>query len=257
MEPVVLHTLAQSLPAFPGPNLRQERPSWLHPLPPFSLAETSYRRPMFVPRVQQLPELEGSFARWFQPRAHLPRWRIHEIERQREMDRIAEPYIARLREVSHQKKIEAKVRALDGRQKTNRADEGQHKSLKDMLREDEKKVQKELKEVERQQWSEEKRQARKNAREERRRKKSAENLPSEGQEPAVSVSPLRKRSDRPKPYIIPHPTTRSPRRSHVMPGGFGSDDLTLDRTTTATSDAFWKNLKSAVDMGYRLVWTQN
>ncbi|KAF9648468.1 hypothetical protein BDM02DRAFT_2264536 [Thelephora ganbajun] len=188
---------------------------------------------MFVPQVQQRPELGNTFAWWFHPRTRLPNWRIREIERQREMDRIAEPYIARLREVSRQKKVESEARALAGKQKADR------------------KVQKELREIERQQRSEEKRQARKVSREKRRRRKSAENTPPEGHEPEVSISPRRKSAGRSRPYDIPHPATRSARRSHVMPGGFDSDDLTLDQSGV-DHDTLWKGFRSAVEMGYRL-----
>jgi hypothetical protein len=171
------------------------------------------------------------------------------------MDQIAEPYIAHLREVSRQKKVEAEARALARQQKVDRAKEEQEKALRDFLRENEKKVQKELKEIERQQRSEAKRQTRRDAREKRRRRRSTENTPPEGKEAEVPVSPHRKSSGRPKPYSIPHPATRSPRRSHAMPGGFDSDDLTSDQTGVA-SDVLWKGLRSAADMGFRL-WTQS
>ena len=172
------------------------------------------------------------------------------------MDQIAEPYLARLREVSRQKKVETEAYAFAGKQRAGRAKEERDKSLRDSPRETEKKkAQKELKEIERQQRSEERRQARKDAREGRRRRKSAENVPPEGQEAWTSVSPRRKSSDRSKPYNIPHLATRSPRRSHVMPGGFDSDDLASDQNGVA-SDAFWEGLRSAVDMGFRF-WMQS
>lgn len=170
------------------------------------------------------------------------------------MDRIAEPYIARLREVSRQKKANADARALAGKERVNRTKEEPEKSLRGFLREDEKKAQRELKEVERQQRSEEKRQARKDAREERKRRRSAEKMSPEAQGTEVSISPRRKSSGRSKPYSIPRPATRSPRHSHVMPGGFDSDDLTSDQTGV-NSDALWKGLRSAVDVG-RSLWTQ-
>ena len=169
------------------------------------------------------------------------------------MDRIAEPYLAHLREVSRQKKVKTEARALVGRQRADRAEDEPEKSLGEFSREGSKKAQKELKEIERQQRSEEKRQARKDAREKRRRRKSAENMPPEGRETDVSVSPRRKSSGRSKPYSIPHPATRSPRRSHVMPGGFDSDDMMSDQTGDA-SDVLWNGLKTAVHMGYKL-WT--
>ena len=172
------------------------------------------------------------------------------------MDQIAEPYLARLREVSRQKKANAEARAFTGRQKADRAKEEQDNRLRNSSRGTEKKkAQKVLKEVERQQRCEERRQARKDAREGRRRRKSAENVPPEGQEAGISVPPRRRSSDRSKPYTIPHPTTRSPRRSHVMPGGFDSDDLTSDQTGVVP-DAFWEGLRSAVDMGYRF-WMES
>ena len=171
------------------------------------------------------------------------------------MDRIAEPYLAHLREVSRQRKVETEARALVGRQRAGRAEGEPEKSLGEFPREDGKKARKELKEVERQRRSEEKRQARKIAREKRRRRKSAENMPPEGRETDVSVSPRRKSSGRSKPYSIPHPATRSPRRSHVMPGGFDSDDLTSDHSGVAY-DLLWTGLKTAVHMGYRL-WAHN
>jgi len=172
------------------------------------------------------------------------------------MDQIAEPYLARLREVSRQKKAEVEAHAFAGQQKADRAKEERGKSLGDSSRETKKKkAQKELKEIGRQQRSEERRQARKDAREGRRRRKSAENVPPEGQEAWTSVPPRRKSSDRSKPYSVPHPATRSPRRSHVMPGGFDSDDLTSDQTGVVT-DAFWEGLRSAVDMGFGF-WMQS
>ena len=172
------------------------------------------------------------------------------------MDQIAEPYLARLREVSRQKKADAVARASAGQQKVDRAKEEQDKPLRDSSRRTEKKkAQKELKEVERQKRSEDRRQARKDAGERRRRRKSAENIPPEGQEVGVSVPPRRRSTDRSKPYSIPHPATRSPRRLHVMPGGFDSNDLTSDQTGVAT-DAFWEGLRSAVDMGFRF-WMES
>lgn len=254
VQPAVFPIVTQLLPTYPFPNPQREEPNWFQPPPASAPAET-YRCPMFVPEAQQRPELEDSFAWWFHPRTRLPSWRIREIERQREMDRIAEPYIARLQEVSRQKKVETEARALAGRQKTDRAKEEQDKPLRGSSRENEKKVRKELREIERQQRSETKRQTRKDAREGRRCRRSTENTPPEGQETEVSVSPRRKSSGRPKPYSIPHPATRSPRRSHIMPGGFDSDDLTSDQTGIA-SDAFWKGLRSAVDMSFG-VWTQD
>ena len=175
------------------------------------------------------------------------------------MDQIAEPYIARLREVSRRKKDEADARALAGQQKADRANEEQDKSLRGSLRENENEAQKGLREIERQQRSETRRQTRKDANGGRRRRKSAENTPPESQGVGLSVSPRPKSSGRSKPYSIPRPATRSPGRSerlHVMPGGFDSDDLTFDQTGNAASDAFWKGLRSAADMGFGL-WTQN
>jgi hypothetical protein len=256
MQPADLPVLAQSFPAFtpisayPCLNPQREEPEWLHPSPPSAPAKSSYRRPTFVPQAQQRPGLEDSFAWWFHPCPRVPSWRIRELERQREMDRIAEPYITRLREVSRQK-VEAEARALAGQQKADRTKEEQEKALRVSLRENEKKAQKELKEFERQQRSEAKRQARRDFREERRRRKSTENTPPEDQEVGVSVSPRRKSSGRPKPYSIPHPARRSPRRSHTMPGGFDFDGLTSDHSGVV-SDALWKGLTSAVDVGLRL-----
>ena len=259
MQPAVLPVLAQSLPTinphptYPGLSSQPEEPYWALPPPPSAPAEASYRRPMFVPQVQQRPGPEEDFAWWLQPLARLPNWRVRELERQREMDLIAEPYLARLREVSRQKKAKGDARALAGEQKVNRAKEERSEPLKDSLREKEKKARKELKEAERQQRSEERRQTRKDAREDRRRRRSAENVPPEGQETRVSASPRRKSSGRSKPYSIPNPATRSPRRSHVMPGGFDVDTLTSGQTCVSP-DAFWGSLRSAVDMGFRL-WT--
>jgi len=210
---------------------------------------------MFVSQVRQRPELEDTFAWWFPPRTRLPSWRAREIERQREMDQIAEPYLARLREVSRQKKADAEARAFAGQQRAYRARDEPDKPLRDSSRKTEKKRQKELKEVERQQRSEDRRQARKDAQEGRRRRKSAENVPPEGQEAGISVPPRRRSSDRSKPYSVPHPASRSPRRSHVMPGGFDSNDLTSDQTSVVT-DAFWEGLRSTVGIGFRL-WVQS
>ena len=254
MQPTVLSTLAQSLPPFttvPGLNPQQKEQKWLHPHP--APAET-HRRPAFVPQVQPRPEFEDTLTWWFRSRPSLPSsWRVREIERQREMDRIAEPYIARLQEVSRQKKVDAEACALAGQQRKERAEEGSGNPSRYFLEEDKKKAQKELKEIERQQRSEEKRQARKGAREERRRRKSAENTSGS---PGVRETEVRRKSpSRSKPYSIPHPAIRSPRRSHVMPGGFDSDDLASDQTGL-TSDDLWKSLKSAVGMGYRF-WMQS
>jgi len=261
MQPAVLPALAQSLPTFTptpayhGLNPQREEPNRFQPPPPSAPAEAYYCRPMFVPQVQQRPGREDSFAWWFHPRTRPPSWRTREIERQREMDRVAEPYLARLREVSRQKKAETEAHALAGQQKADRAKEERDKPLRDSLRGNEKKAQKELKEVEHQQRSEERRQARKDAREGRKRRRSAENVPPGGQETEVSVPPRRKSSGRSSPYNIPHPATRSPRRSHVVPGGFDSDDLTSDQTGV-TPDVLWKGLRSAVDVGFRL-WMQS
>lgn len=258
MRPVVLPVLAQTLPAFATssrPDLqRRESNVFCKQLPQPTLAETRCR-PMSTPQAQQPPQLGSSFVWRYRPCPRVPRWRIRENERQKEMDRIAEPYLLRLQEISRQKN-EAEARALAGQQKTGKAKE-QGKSWWDFLREDEKKVQKELKAVERQQRSEEKRQTRKDSREKRRRRKSDENTQPEGLEQEGFISPGRKRTSRSKPYNIPHPVTRSPRRSHIMPGGFDSDDLTLDHQTSVACDAhgLWKDFKSAVDEGYRL-WTQ-
>ena len=254
MQPAVLPVLAQSLPSFTtipaysSLNPQRREQTWIHPPP--VLVET-YHRPMFVPQVQPRPEFGDTFAWWFHPRARLPSWRVREIERQREMDRIAEPYITRLREVSRQRKVDAEARALAGQQRTDRAEEsGNH--LRYFFGEGEKKAQKKLKEIDCQQRSEEKRQARKDGREKRRRRKFAENT---SDSPGVRGTEVRRKSSgRSKPYSIPHPATRSPRRLHVMPGGFDSDDLTSDQTNL-TSDALWKGLRTAVDMGYRL-WAQ-
>jgi len=260
VQPAILPILAQSFPAFtptfanPGPQ--REAPNWSY-FPPSAPIETSTSRPMFVPQVQQRPELENSFAWWFHPRTRLSSWRIREIERQREMDLIAEPYIARLREVSRRKKVEAEARALAGQQKVDRPKKEQEKSwVGNPSTGDEKKLRRELKDIERQQRSGEKRQARKDARERRRRRKSAENTPLEGKEADVPVPPRRKSSGRPKPYSIPHPTTRSPRRLHVMPGGFDSDVQTPDQTSIFP-DALWEGLRFAVDIGFRRLWTQS
>lgn len=225
MQPAVFPVLSHSLPAFttiptyPGPDCQRQESTFFHHPHPSTPPETYYY-PTFVPRAQQRIDPDESFAWWFHPRPRLSRWLIREMERQREMDRIAEPYLARLREISRQKKAEAEACALAGQERTNRAQEEQGKSWWDFLREDGKKAQKELKEVERQQRSEEKRQARKNAREERTRRKSRENAQPEGQEPEASVSPRRRSTGRAKPYSIPPPASRSPRRSYFMPGGF-------------------------------------
>jgi len=252
MQPTVLPVLAQSLPAFPaipvhsGPYPQRQEQDWSHP--PRASAQTSYPHHTFISLIQQREDLENIFASWFHPRPRLSNWRIREIERQKEMDQIAEPYIARLREVSRQKKADAEARALAGQQRADQAKKESGDPLRHIFEEDEKKTQKKLKEIERQQRSEEKRQA-------RRRRRSTENTLSEVQETEVRISPRRRSSGRSKPYSIPHPATRSPRRSHVMPGGFGSDDLTSDQTGL-TSDDLWKGLRSAVDLGYRL-WTQD
>ena len=166
------------------------------------------------------------------------------------MDQIAERYITRLREVSRQKKVDAETRALPKQQGTDRVEESGNPS-RYFLEEDEK-AQKELKKVECRQRSKEKKQARKNAREERRCKKYAENTSDSLRVRGTEVR--RKSSGRSKPYSIPHPATRSPRRLHTMPGGLDSDDLTSEHTCL-TSDALWKGLRSAVDVGYRL-WTR-
>lgn len=250
LQPVAFPVLSQSLPAFAtGPCLIPERrePSALYNHPPFPALPETYHPPMFVPQARRRPEVEDSLLWQYHLRTRIPRWRIREIERQREMDRIAEPYLARLREVSDQKKVEAVARALAGRQKADQIKEEQGRSWWAFLGEDEK-----VKEVERQQRSD-KKQTMKGAPEKRRRRKSDEDAPPVGQEP---VSPRRKRMGRPKPYTIPHPAARSPRRSHVMPGGFDSDDLTSDHRATVTSDVgtLWEDLRSVVDAGYRL-WT--
>ena len=252
MQPTTLPVLAQSLPAFTtvptscdlGPQ--QQEQNWFHPSP--ALAQTSYPRPTFASQVQPRPELGNIFAWWFYPQQRPSSWRIREIERQREMDRIAEPYITRLQEVSRQKKVDAEARALTGQQRAGQAKKGSEGPSGYLLVEDEKRARKELKEIERQQRSEEKRQA-------RRRRKSTEHTFPEVQETEASVSPRRRSSGRSKPYSIPHPATRSPRRSHLMPGGFDSDDLTSDQTGLAP-DVLWKGLRFAVDMGYRL-WMQD
>jgi len=170
------------------------------------------------------------------------------------MDRIAEPYVTRLREVSRQKKVDAEARAFAEQQRADQAEDEPESSLRHSSREDEKKARKELKKIERQQRSEEKRQARKDAREERRRRKAAEDTSDLRGVQETEGRRKSKRSGRSKPYSIPPPETRSPRRMHAMPGGFDSDDLTSDQTSL-TSDALWKGLRSAVDMGYRL-WMQ-
>lgn len=139
------------------------------------------------------------------------------------MDRIAEPYLARLREISLQKKAEAEARALTGKEKMDQTDEEQERSWWDFLRREEKKALKDLTEIERQQRSEDRREAMRDG----KRSNLGENAPSDSLEKEVSVSARRKRTGRSKPYRIPHPATRSPRRSNTMPGGFGSDDLTL------------------------------
>jgi hypothetical protein len=166
------------------------------------------------------------------------------------MDKIAAPYIARLEEVYRREKAEAEARALADKQRLSRADEERGKSWWGFLRRN-------RKEVERQQRSEERRQTRGKSLEMRRRGKYGENAPPEGLEQEVSVSPRRRSSGRSKPYSIPHPATRSSRRSHVMPGGFDFDDLAPCHQTSVFSDvdALWKGLRSVVDAGYRL-WTQ-
>jgi len=170
------------------------------------------------------------------------------------MDQVAEPYITRLREVSRQKKVDAEAGALAEQQKTDQAEDESETSLRHPSREDEKKARKELKKIERQQRSEERRQARKSAREERRRRRAAEDTSDSRGVRETEGRRKSKRLGRSKPYNIPSPATRSPRRMHAMPGGFDSDDLTSGQTSL-TSDALWKGLRFAVDMGYRL-WTQ-
>ena len=228
IRPVVPPVLAQSFLTFtagPGPNRRVRGPSTLGKPPP-ALAEP-YHRPIFVPQAQQRSEIEDILARWPQRCKRLPSWRIREIERQREMDKIAEPYLVRLREVSHQKKVEAEARAFAGKRKTYEVNNEPRKSWWDFSREDEQKIKKELTEVKRQQRSEERRQTRKNSREKMGRSNSNKNAPPEDLEQEVSVSPRRKSAYRSNPYSVPHPTTRTPRRSHIMPGGLDSDDLML------------------------------
>ena len=252
MDPAVFPILAQSFSTFPTsprPNSPQREPNTFNRYPAPPLAET-YHFPGFA---QKQPELEDIFPHIFRRPVRLSSWRIREIERQREMDRIAEPYLARLREVSRQKKAQAEARALAGKQKEDQANGDRRKSRRGSLREDEKKAMKELTEVKRQQRSEERRQLRKNTREKRRHSKSGENPSPEG----LERSSRRQSPGRSKPYSIPHPETRSPRRSCFMPGGFDSGDLTQDCQTSFASDvdAFWKCLRSAVDVGYRF-WTR-
>ena len=246
MEPVALPALAHTLPAAPtssGPCPRRQEQNWLRV--PSALAEDSYHT-TFVPQIQPRQRLENPPLWWFQPCPRVPRWRIREIERQKEMDRIAEPYITRLREISHQKKADAEARALSGRQRIDK--EKSEKPLSHLRGED-KAVRGGVKEVGLQQRPEEKKQARKDAHEARRRRRSADDAPREVQE----TEGRRKSSfHRPKPYTIPHPATRSPRRLHAMPGGLDSDDLAWDQTDF-TSDVLWKGLRSAVDVGYRLL----
>ena len=256
MQPAVPPVLAQSLPSFTavpaysGLNPQQQEQNWF--CPPPALAET-YPHPTFVPQVRLRPGLESTVW-WFHPPPRVPRWRVREIERQRKMDQIAEPYIARLREVSRQKKVDAEAGALAEQQGTDQTEDEPENSLRHSSREDEKKARKELKKIECQQRSEERRQARKDAREERRRRRAAEDASALRGVRETEGRRKSKRSGRSKPYNIPPPATRSPRRMHAMPGGFDSEDLTSDQTRL-TSDALWRGLRFAVDMGYRL-WTQ-
>jgi hypothetical protein len=173
---------------------------------------------------------------WFQPRPCVSSWRIREMERQREMDRIAEPYMARLREVSHRKKAGAEARALSGKQRTDRT-KGEPENPGGRLRREDK-AQGGLKEM-----------TRKDGHEARRRRWSADDASRGVQE---TEGRRKSSSHRPKPYTIPHPAARSPRRSRAMPGGLDSDDLAWDQTRF-TSDVLWKGLRSAVDMGCRLL----
>ena len=167
------------------------------------------------------------------------------------MDRIAEPYLIRLREVSLRKKAEAEARALAEKQKADRVSEERGRSWWDFWREDEKKALKELTEVERQQRSEERRQRRKDPREKGIRSESDENAPPKVLGQGAPVSSRRKSTGRSKPYSIPHPATRSPRRSHIMPGGFEPEDLTPGHQTGVVPN-IWEGLRSVVDVGYRL-----
>jgi hypothetical protein len=227
VQPVAFPVLSQSLPILttnPRPNLKRQDTSASYNPPALPM---TYHWQTFVPQAQRGPQFEDSLLLGYRPHTRLSRWRIREIERQKEMDRIAAPYLARLQEVSRRKKVEAEARALAGQQKAARAKEEQAWSWWDFLREGEK-----MKEVEHQQ-------------------------PSEKNQTRKNVSPRRKRLGRSKPYTIPHPATRSPRRAHAMPGGFDSDDLMSDHHTTVSSDVgkLWKDVRSVVDAGYRL-WTQ-
>ena len=266
MQPAVLPFLTQSLPNFaPVPtyndtNSQRGEVNWTQLPPPSTPTENSHYRPIFAPQVRQRPGFEEDFAWWLRaynrPSSNRPySWRVEETERQREMYQAVEPHIARLREVSRQKRVMAEARVFAGQQKAKLAKEEGGKPFRDSSRGDEKKkAQKQLKEIERQERSEARRQARKDSRDERRRRDSTGNTQPEGQEVEVPVSPRRKSPRRSKPYSIPHPATRSPRRSPVMPGGFDLDDLTSARTSV-TTDAFWNGLQSAVYLGIRL-WTQ-
>lgn len=239
MEPVVLPALAHTLPAIPtspDPYPQQQEQNWVH-VPP-ALAEASHRA-SFVPQIQPRQELENSLIWWFQPRPRVSRWRIREMERQKEMDRIAEPYITRLREVSRQRKTDSEARALSGQQRVYRTKEESEDPLGHLFGKEGKKARKGLKEIE----------LGKDTHEARRCRRSADGVSREVQE----TEGRRKSSyHRPKPYTIPHPATRSPRRLHAMPGGLDSDDLAWDQTGF-TPDVLWKGLRSAVGVGYRLL----
>ena len=228
----------------------------LPPTQSFPTLAEAYPRPMFIPvfSIRQRSGVEHIFGPGSHHHTHLSSWRLREIERQREMDRIAEPYLAHLREVSRRKKAEAEACALAGKQKTDRAREKRRGSWWSFLRKDERKRVKGLTDVERQQRSEERRQTGKTSRQKRGSYKSGKIALPQDLGLEVSVSPRRKNKSRSKPYSVPKPATRSPRRSHAMPGGFDSDDLTQDHQTGVVSDVggLWKGLRSVVEVGYRL-----
>lgn len=253
MHPVTLPALAQSFPTYPYQNPQRQVPNT--PSEPPSLARI-YGFPMSAPEVQGRPAQYEVLTRWPHP-PRLSSWRLRQRERQMEMDKIAAPYLARLREVALRKKVEAEARALAGDQKADRASEEGVKSWWDFFWGD-RKVQKEHTKAERQQRSEERRQTRNDFLRRKRRSKSGENTPPEGLKQEVPASPRRKSAGRPKPYSIPQPEARSPRRSHIMPGGFDFDEPTpgLQAGIFPDADAIWKGLRSFVDAGYKL-WTQD
>ena len=255
---VTLPALAQSFTTIPYQNSQQQVRNTFNNPPTLAAI---YGLPVCVPQARRRPDHDGtSTGRPNLQRLSPPRpfgWRIREIERQQEMDRIAVPYFARLREVSRQKKSEAEARALVGNQKADRASGEQGESWWHFFWAD-KKVQKERTKAERQQRSEERRQTRNRSLDKNRRNKSGESTQPEGLEQEAPASPRRKNAGRSKPYSVPHAATRSHRLSQIMPGGFNFDEPAPCHQTGIfpDSDSLWKGLRFFVDVGYRL-WTQD